>query len=94
VLAVLFLAFQAALVSDSLDLFRPHDDAYASAFYVLIGVHAAHVVVGILLAAWTATFGQRAGAMQLPARLTALYWHFVNVIAVLVFATLYLSPRV
>jgi cytochrome c oxidase subunit I+III len=92
-LAVLFLAFQAALTSDALDVYRPHDDAYASAFYVLVGLHAAHVVIGILIALWTATFGSRTGALRLPTRLTALYWHFVNVMAVLVFATLYLSPR-
>src|SRR3954453_2249798 len=85
VLAVVFLAFQAVLVSDALDVFRPHDDAYASAFYVLIGLHAAHVVVGILIALWTGTFGWRAGALRLPTRLTALYWHFVNVMALLVF---------
>jgi cytochrome c oxidase subunit I+III len=92
-LAVVFLAFQAVLVSDALDTFRPHDDAYASAFYVLIGLHAAHVVVGILIALWTATFGWRLGAVRLPTRLTALYWYFVNAMALLVFATLYLSPR-
>ncbi len=91
-LAIVFIVLQAMLVSDSLDRFRPHDGAYPSIFYALVGLHAAHVVVGIAIAAWACVLAA-SGAARLPLRVTALYWHFVNVVALIVFATLYLSPR-
>lgn len=93
-LGVAFLIFQYLLVQASLDTFRPGKDAYGSIFYTLIGLHAAHVVVGVLLASWalvrTLRFDRTA---VLTVRVTTLYWHFVNVVAVVIFLTLYLAPR-
>ena len=77
------------------DELRPRDDAYASIYYTLIGLHAAHVAAGVLLArlgaAPLAAVRRRTGDLTL--QVTALYWHFVNVVAVFVFLTLYLAPR-
>jgi len=93
-LGVAFLIFQYLLVQASLAPFRPGKDAYGSIFYTLIGLHAAHVVVGVLLASWalvrTLRFDRTA---VLTVRVTTLYWHFVNVVAVVIFLTLYLAPR-
>jgi heme/copper-type cytochrome/quinol oxidase subunit 3 len=93
-LGVAFLIFQYLLVQESLDKFRPGKDAYGSIFYTLIGLHAAHVAAGVLLALWAFARSVRFDRTAiLTVRVTTLYWHFVNVVAVVVFLTLYLSPR-
>jgi cytochrome c oxidase subunit III len=93
-LGVAFLIFQYLLVQDSLDKFRPGKDAYGSIFYTLIGLHAAHVAAGVLFALWALARSIRFDRTAiLTVRVTTLYWHFVNVVAVVVFLTLYLSPR-
>ena len=93
-LMVAFLVFQGILVHDSLDRFHPGKDAYASIFYALVGAHYAHTVVGALLAAWALLRTPRMTVERhLTLRVGALYWQFVNVLAVVVFLTLYLGPR-
>lgn len=93
-LAIAFLAFEWVLVSDSLDTFRPQDNAYGSIYYTLIGVHYAHTVAGALAVEWTILRSRRfTTEHHLTLRVVALYWHFVNVIAVVVFLTLYVVPR-
>jgi cytochrome c oxidase subunit 3 len=66
--------------------------AYGSVFYLLTGFHALHVLGGILLMG--AVAGAVAGRSRAPAAATvevvAAYWHFVDVVWVAVFATVYL----
>jgi heme/copper-type cytochrome/quinol oxidase subunit 3 len=94
VLDVVFLILQRQLVDSSLQTFHPGDAAYGSIFYTLIGLHAAHVALGVLLGAWavlrTIRFDRTA---IVTVRVVALYLHFVNVLAAVVFLVLYLSPR-
>ena len=93
-LGIAFLIFQNVLVDDSLKQFGPRDDAYGSIFYTLVGLHAAHVAAGVLLAVWACLRTVRLDRTAVvTVRVTAMYWHFVNVVAVLVFLVLYLSPR-
>ncbi len=76
--------------------FGPQRDAYGSLFFTIISFHAMHLIVGLLILAY------------LQARLLAghftdeahealsngtLYWHFVDVVWIAVFTTIYLSPR-
>jgi heme/copper-type cytochrome/quinol oxidase subunit 3 len=94
-LAAGFLAFEWVLVADSLDKFRPQDNAYGSIYYTLIGVHYVHTVAGALAVVWTLLRSRRFTIEHhLTLRVVSLYWHFVNVIAVVVFLTLYVVPRV
>ena len=93
-LGVVFLILQRQLVDSSLETFRPGDHAYGSIFYTLIGLHAAHVVFGVLLGAFAVLRTVRLDrTAAVTVRVTALYVHFVNVVAALVFLVLYLSPR-
>ncbi len=66
--------------------------AYGSIFYLLTGFHALHVLGGILLMG--AVAGAVVGRSRAPAAATvdvaAAYWHFVDVVWVAVFATVYL----
>ena len=69
--------------------------SYASLYFVTTGFHMAHVVIGLeVLAAlfvWTALdyFSPR---RRLVVSAGVLYWHFVDVIWLLVFTTYYLTP--
>jgi heme/copper-type cytochrome/quinol oxidase subunit 3 len=94
-LGIAFLVCQWLLVREQLDVFHPQGSAYGSIYYTLIGVHYAHVVVAVLLVIWALL---RAGLytpeQHLTLRVTSLYVHFVNLVAVAVFLTLYIAPRV
>lgn len=71
-------------------------NAYSSAFFILTGVHMAHVAVGLLmliaLLAWT-LMGRFDGVHHEHLSLGALYWHFVDVVWLAVFTTAYLVPQ-
>ncbi|MBI2893241.1 MAG: heme-copper oxidase subunit III [Deltaproteobacteria bacterium] len=72
---------------------EPATGPYGSAFYSLTGLHAAHVVVGLVaLAALVigALRGSYGPARLLPIRLWAMYWHFVGVVWLLLYVTVYL----
>jgi heme/copper-type cytochrome/quinol oxidase subunit 3 len=94
VLGIGFLVFQGVLVHEQLAKFKPQENAYASIYYTLIGTHYAHAVAGVLLGLWALV---RSRLMKperhLTLEVTALYWYFVNAVALLVFVTLYLAPR-
>jgi heme/copper-type cytochrome/quinol oxidase subunit 3 len=95
-LGAAFLALQAWEYSDKLDLFRPQTNAYGSFFYTITGLHGAHVIVGLLLLGWVLVwaFRGRYGAdRHLAVEISSLYWHFVHVVWLFVFLSLYLSPR-
>jgi cytochrome c oxidase subunit 3 len=88
-LGVLFLVLQYAVGADLYrDGMTPQSGPYASVFYGLAGVHAAHVAVGIVALLWLAIrafMGAYNPPQHLPVRLWSLYWHFVGVIWVLMF---------
>jgi heme/copper-type cytochrome/quinol oxidase subunit 3 len=95
-LGVGFLALQFLEYRELLREIHPSTDAYASAFFTLTGLHGAHVVVGLLLLAWTQFFAWR-GAYRaekhVAVQTSALYWHFVHGVWLFLFLALYLSPR-
>jgi heme/copper-type cytochrome/quinol oxidase subunit 3 len=84
-----YLVIQIHLFVDDLDKFSPDQSAYASIYFTLVGGHHFHVLIGILLEAWVllrlATGLTRYRLVALQA--TAFYWHFVNVLAVVVVLT-------
>jgi len=76
--------------------FSPGTDAHGSLFYVITGFHSAHVAVGlimiavVLLRTWLGHFSL---GRHLGVTVTSWYWHFVDIVWLAVFTTLYLSPR-
>ena len=73
--------------------FHVDTNAYGTMFFVLTGTHLAHVIAGaILLLALTIFLGRPAFAADQQAGVEAIgyYWHFVFVIWVAVWATIYL----
>jgi cytochrome o ubiquinol oxidase subunit 3 len=72
----------------------PQGSAYASAFIALLGLHHAHVLLGVLLDLGMLFWLGRSrltGYRVTGVRALALYWHVVNVLAVAVLLT-ELSP--
>ena len=90
ILGSVFIANQ-ALEWATLD-FRLTDHAYGTIFYVLTGFHGLHVIGGLVLMAVVvgiavpATPGPRSAQSRGP----GYYWHFVDVVWIGVFATVYL----
>ncbi len=73
--------------------FRVDTNAYGTLFYVLTGTHLAHVVAGaILLTALSVFLRQPAFTRDRHAGVEAIayYWHFVFVVWLAVYATIYL----
>ncbi|QPK82705.1 heme-copper oxidase subunit III [Corynebacterium qintianiae] len=71
----------------------PQASVYGSVFYIITGFHMAHVTAGIL--AFVVVMLRVAKSKFTPAQATAAmatsyYWHFVDVIWIGVFVTLYL----
>ncbi len=72
------------------------DNAYASAFYLITGLHGAHLL-GALLMSVVVQAKAATGRFSADAHRTvvvfSLYWHFVDAVWVFVFASLYLSAH-
>ncbi len=89
-LGAAFLALQvheyAGLLGQGL---APRTNLFWSCFFVLTGVHGLHVLAGLVALAW---FGSRAlaGRGALALELAASYWHFVDVVWLILFVLLYL----
>jgi cytochrome c oxidase subunit III len=75
--------------------FSARDDAFGSIFYGLTGLHGAHVTVGLILLAfaniraWRGHFGP-AAKDHLGVEVPGIYWHFVDVMWIIVFTTVYI----
>ncbi len=69
---------------------------FGSAFFVLTGFHGAHVTVGILML--LALYGlSLAGKLEAPngsrpVEFIGLYWHFVDIVWIVIFTVVYLVP--
>jgi cytochrome c oxidase subunit 3 len=75
------------------ETFRPWMSAYGSIFYTLTGFHALHVLGGVIL--MLALFGRTvrhrfSSNRYLAVEVGSLYWHFVDFIWIIVFATLFI----
>ena len=72
--------------------FAPRNAAQASVFYALTGLHGAHVFIGLCLLAMVTIRALRGhytpeahAGMEVP----GIYWHFVDVMWIVVFTTVY-----
>jgi cytochrome c oxidase subunit 3/cytochrome o ubiquinol oxidase subunit 3 len=68
---------------------------FSSSFYTLTGFHGVHVTVGIILLLSTVgmILKQRVpGEKSEVVELVGLYWHFVDIVWILIFTLVYLIP--
>jgi cytochrome c oxidase subunit 3 len=68
---------------------------FGSTFYVLTGFHGAHVTVGVIYMitlSWLAWNRRIGPEKSLNVEIGGLYWHFVDVIWIVIFPLVYLIP--
>lgn len=93
-LGIVFLSFQAyeftTFVHEGLTL---QVNLFGSTFFVLTGFHGAHVFVGVV---WLLTLlvrslmGKLRAEKAILVELAGLYWHFVDVVWIVIFTVVYL----
>jgi cytochrome c oxidase subunit 3 len=73
--------------------FAPKDGAFPTVFYCLTGLHGAHVFVGLTLLAFATTRafrGHYSAAHHHGVEIPGIYWHFVDVMWIVVYTTVYI----
>jgi heme/copper-type cytochrome/quinol oxidase subunit 3 len=68
---------------------------YGSSFYVLTGFHGAHVTIGIIWLLSLVFVSLRGGippTQALDVEIAGLYWHFVDIVWIVIFTVVYLIP--
>ncbi len=72
-----------------------HVNLFGSTFFILTGLHGAHVTVGIfwLLSLYSRSLQGKLGSEHSEAvEIAGLYWHFVDVVWIFIFTAIYLVP--
>ena len=92
-LGAVFLSIQ---IYEYIELeFLPQDHAYGSLFWAITGLHATHVLIGLLMNGYIqvrAAYGHFGSDRHQGVENVTLYWHFVDVVWIFIFASLFLSP--
>ncbi|HEX8433406.1 MAG TPA: cytochrome c oxidase subunit 3 [Longimicrobium sp.] len=93
-LGAIFLGFQAyeftSFVHEGLTL---QTNLFGSTFFLLTGFHGAHVLVGVIYLCTLGVLamrGQLGPERSMSVEIAGLYWHFVDVIWIVIFALVYL----
>ena len=69
--------------------------SFSSAFYTLTGFHGLHVTVGIIMLVTLLVMSLRQRLQQSQSEVVevvGLYWHFVDIVWIVIFAVVYLIP--
>lgn len=69
---------------------------FGTTFYSLVGLHASHVIVGLVmlsLALWFSLRGEMGKEHSEKLEVLSLYWHFVDAVWVVVFSVVYVFGR-
>ncbi|MGP0066195.1 MAG: cytochrome c oxidase subunit 3 [Isosphaeraceae bacterium] len=73
--------------------FRPSVSLFASCFFTMTGFHGAHVTGGVILLACIfirAVMGGYSPTHYAPVEMAGLYWHFVDLVWIILFTIVYL----
>jgi heme/copper-type cytochrome/quinol oxidase subunit 3 len=92
-----FLILQSFEYADHWKQLTPYSDSYGSIFYAITTLHAAHVVVGLLMLGFVGVlprYGETVGSPHRVYETIALYWHFVDVVWVIIVLLLYVVPNI
>ncbi|MGA7523602.1 MAG: cytochrome c oxidase subunit 3 [Acidobacteriaceae bacterium] len=79
-----------------LDGLTIHTNLFGTTFYSLVGLHATHVVIGLLMLSLVLVFtlaGRVSERHRERIQVLALYWHFVDAVWVVVFTVVYIVGR-
>ena len=71
----------------------PRTNLFGSVFFTLTGFHGAHVTIGVLWL-WSLVFASFKGKVRqdtsLDVEIAGLYWHFVDLVWIILFTIVYL----
>jgi len=73
--------------------FLPSSGLYGSTFFTMTGFHGFHVTVGVLCMLWVTVKAFRGGYTQADhqgVEIIGLYWHFVDLVWIILFTIVYL----
>jgi len=71
-------------------------EMFYSLYFIMTGLHALHMIIGIALMAviaWMAWRRQFDSSYYTPVEVSGLYWHFVDIVWIFLFPLLYLIGR-
>ena len=95
--ALLGLAFLAGQGFEFVTLYRQgltlRSSLFGASFFTLTGFHGGHVAIGVIAICFVLVRALTGGVTQsnhLAVELVGLYWHFVDVVWIALFATIYL----
>ena len=93
-LGMIFIGFQMFEFTEfALEGLTPRSNLFGSTFLVMTGFHGTHVAVGVfwLWSLFFATFnGKIHQGNSLEVELAGLYWHFVDIVWIVIFGVVYL----
>lgn len=95
-MGLVFLVLQSFEYMSHWKKLAPYSDSYGSIFYVTTSLHAAHVVVGVLLLAFVGILPRYGATARTPHsvyRTVSLYWHFVDFVWILIVLMFYVIPN-
>jgi heme/copper-type cytochrome/quinol oxidase subunit 3 len=96
-LGIGFLILQSFEYADHWKQLTPYSDSYGSIFYAITTLHAAHVVVGLLMLGFVGVlprYGKTVGSPHRVYKTIALYWHFVDIVWLIIVLLLYVIPNI
>jgi cytochrome c oxidase subunit III len=73
----------------------PQAELFVFLYFVMTGLHALHMVIGIGAMVWLLVIDRRgvlSGSAHAPVVMVGLYWHFVDCVWVFLYPLLYLIP--
>ena len=65
-------------------------NTFWSFYYTAAGIHAAHVIAGVIIMGFVANTARRNLELQ-RVELIGLYWHFVDIVWIFLFPLLYIA---
>jgi heme/copper-type cytochrome/quinol oxidase subunit 3 len=96
VLGTAFVGLQIFEYRERLGTLSPQSSAYGSIFYAITSFHGAHLVLGLLMLLYVLVLPQLEPTERPPHRPlhnAALYWHFVDLVWVVIVGVLYGIPN-
>jgi len=73
-----------------------HAQLFFSLYFLMTGLHALHMIIGIGIMLWMLTWARRGiitAEYYSPIEISGLYWHFVDIVWIFLFPLLYLLGR-
>ncbi len=71
----------------------PRTNLFGTTFFILTGIHGAHVTIGVIWMAFLA-YGSHKGTLRsdnsMDLEIAGLYWHFVDIVWIVIFTVIYL----